>query len=83
MNCCEKFNKNATCIYKERFENGILFGKIASSPNGPKMTLKATRSKVPEIVSTCARESQISLRVDLRSPIPDNGGFGFRHRVLC
>ena len=44
-----------------------IFGKIASAPNDPKMTLKA---KMPNVSYTCkktTRKSQISIRFTLRS----------------
>ncbi len=41
--------------------------KVESAPNDLKMTLNATRSKVPRIFWTTTHESQISLRFALRS----------------
>ena len=46
---------------KQHFEKSI-FGKIASAPTDPKLTLNAARPKVPLYVKITGCESQISLR---------------------
>ncbi len=45
----------------------FFFGKITSAPHDLKMTLNATGSKVPYVLTAC--DSQISLSVALQSLI--------------
>ncbi len=56
--------------------------KIESALNDLKMTLNATRPKVPHICWTTIRESQISLCFAPRviTHFPDNWGFWFLHK---